>query len=110
MTIPFLAAPDAAPRQSTAARWITHPAWCHCQEIAEQCGFDLHWHDDEEGYRSLMLLGVDSPAEMTMRIHLSRFDTRHIIATTGVVLRWMIDRGQWWTGKRPVLSFESEQE
>jgi hypothetical protein len=105
-----IAAPETTPTQTTRARWLVHPAWCHCEEIAEQCGFDLSWRDDEEGYRTLMLLGPDSPADMAMRLHRSRFATRHVLATAGVILRWMIERGEWWTGTRPVLSFETEQE
>ena len=53
-------------RQSPAARLFNEAAWTLCNQIADDYGFTLSWEDDANG-RVLMLLGPDSPSEMTMR-------------------------------------------
>jgi hypothetical protein len=93
VSIPHL----AAPQQNTAARWFAHAGWMECQRIAAVYDFTLSWQDDGDT-RTLLLLGADSPAEMMMTIHRSQLDTSRLEATTGLILRWMLERGAHWRG------------
>lgn len=95
--LPHLATPDGAPRQTASARWFAHAAWMECQRIAVVYDFTLSWEDDADG-RTLMLLGADSPDEMTLRLHWMQFDASQLEATTGLILRWMLERGRAWRG------------
>lgn len=96
-SIAHLSAPERKPVQSVAARWFAHAGWSECQRIAVVYDFDLAWQDDEHG-RTLMLLGHDSPAEMTMHIRWMDLDGSRLEATTGRILRWMLERGAAWRG------------
>lgn len=97
MSIPHLSAPEMTPRQSTAAHWFAHAGWVECLRIAAAFAFSLDWQDDELG-RTLLLLGTDSPAEMTMHIRWAQLDSSRLEATTGLILRWMIERAAYWRG------------
>ena len=85
-------------RQSPAARLFNEAAWTLCNQIADDYGFTLSWEDDANG-RVLMLLGPDSPSEMTMRLRRADLDGSRAEATAGRVIRWMLERGAYWTGR-----------
>jgi hypothetical protein len=98
MSIPHLAAPQAIPRQSAPARWFAHAGWMECQRIAAVYGFSLTWEDDGDE-RTLMLLGADSPADMTLTITRAHLDASRLEVTTRMILLWMLERGRYWTDR-----------
>jgi hypothetical protein len=86
------------PTQNTAARLYALAGEDEGARIAAAYDFDLYWEDDSDG-RTLMLLGPDSPAEMTLKLTWWQLDSRNLVATTSMALQWMIDRGNEWRGR-----------
>lgn len=89
--------PTQKPVQSATAKKLWHATWMECQRIAVAYNLSLAWEDSPTG-RTLMLLGPDSPSDMSRFFPWAAFSDARFEHTSSVVLRWLLDRGEWFTG------------
>ncbi len=85
------------PKRSQKGEWAAVVMETWHDEVSRAYGFTPHWEDEGE-HRTIMLLGPDSPQEMTLRFHKRWLNEFFVQFLGGEIVLWMDRMGKHWTG------------